>query len=140
MAFKVGNNAKVTLGAATVVGMGNWRLDGITVDLLESTSFGDTAKQYLTGLLDYGTVTFGGLYDPADTTGQLMLLSALTNNSKVTNLRLYVDNTSYWIADLTNDSSAGLILQSVPIGIDKSGLGTIEFSGKLSGEWILTAG
>lgn len=137
MAFKVGNNAKVSLGAATVVGMGNWRLDGITVDLLESTSFGDSAKEFMTGLLDYGTVSFGGLYDPSDTTGQNVLLSALTNNSRVTALRLYVDNTSYWTADLTNDSSAGVFLQSVPIGIDKSGLGTIEFSGKLSGPWIL---
>ena len=137
MAFKAGNNAKCTLGTATIVGMGNWRFDGITVDLLESTAFGDSAKKFMTGLLDYGTLSFGGLYDPADTTGQNTLLSALTNNSRVTALRLYVDNTSYWVADLTNDSSAGVILQSVPIGMDKSGLGTIEFSGKCSGPWIL---
>lgn len=136
MAFKAGNNAKVTLGANTVLGMGNWRLDGITVDLLESTAFGDSAKQYMTGLLDYGTVSFGGLYDPADTTGQIALLSALTNNSRITNIRLYVDNTSYWTPDLTNDSSAGVILTSVPIGMDKSALGTIEFSGKCTGDWV----
>lgn len=137
MAFKVGNNAKVTLGANTVVGMGNWQLDGISVDLLESTAFGDTAKQYLTGLLDYGNATFGGLYDPADTTGQTMLLSAMENNSKVANVRLYVDNTSYWTPNVTEVSAAGMLVQSIPIGIDKSGLGTISFTGKCTGPWVL---
>lgn len=144
MAFVTGSHAKVTLGANTVVGMGNWKLNGITVDLLETTSFGDTAKQYTSGLLDYGTVSFGGLYDPADTTGQNMLVSAMLNNSKVANVRLYVDNTSYWTPNVTTASgglaAAGMLVQSVPIGMDKSGLGTIEFSGKCTGPWVLTAG
>jgi hypothetical protein len=137
MAFKAGNAAKVTLGANTVVGMGNWKLNGITVDLLETTSFGDTAKQFITGLLDYGTVSFGGLYDPADTTGQTLLVSAMLNNSKINNIRLYVDSASYWTPNVTSVSAAGMMVQNVPIGIDKSGLGTIEFSGKCTGPWVL---
>lgn len=137
MSFKAGNYAKVTLGANTVVGMGNWKLSGITADLLESTAFGDIAKQYVTGLIDYGTVSFGGLYDPADTTGQTILLSALLNHSKIGNVRLYVDNTSYWTPNVTSVSAAGMLVQSVPIGIDKSGLATIEFSGKCTGPWVL---
>jgi hypothetical protein len=137
MAFKAGNNAKVTLGANTVVGMGNWELAGITTDLLESTAFGDTAKQFMTGLLDYGTVNFGGLYDPADTTGQSILLSANINNSKIANLRLYVDNTSYWTPNVTVVSAAGLYVQSTSIGVDKSGLATIRFTGKCTGPWLL---
>jgi hypothetical protein len=137
MAFKAGNHAKVTLGANTVVGMGNWKLNGITVDLLESTAFGDTAKSFMTGLLDYGTVEFGGLYDPADTTGQDILISALANNSKIANVRLYVDNTSYWTPDVTVVSAAGMLVQTVPIGMDKSALGTISFSGKCTGPWVL---
>jgi len=132
-----GNKAKVTLGSDTVVGMGNWKLDGIEVDLLETTSFGDTAKQYITGLLDYGTVSFGGLYDPTDTTGQQEMVSAMLNNSKVGNIRLYINNTSYWTPNVTAVSAAGMYVQKVPIGIDKSGLGTIEFSGKCSGPWLL---
>ena len=137
MAFKAGNNAKVTLGANTVVGMGTWELPGITVDLLESTAFGDTAKQYMTGLLDYGDVNFGGLYDPADTTGQDILLSANKNNSKIANIRLYVDNTSYWTPNVTADSDAGMLVQSTAISMDKSGLATIKFSGKATGAWVL---
>lgn len=137
MAYKSGHSAKVTLGSNTVVGMGNWKLNGISVDLLESTAFGDSAKQYMTGLVDYGTVSFGGLYDPADTTGQNILLSALLNNSKIGNVRLYVDNTSYWTPNVTAVSAAGMIMQSVPIGMDKSGLGTIEFSAQCTGPWVL---
>jgi hypothetical protein len=137
MAFLAGNNAKVTLGSDTIVGMGSWKLNGISVDLLETTSFGDTAKQFITGLLDYGTVSFGGLYDPTDSTGQGVLLSALMNNVKVTNIRLYVDNTSYWTPDVTTVTDAGMYVTSIPIGIDKSGLGTIEFEGRCTGPWVL---
>lgn len=137
MAFKVGNAAKVTLGSATVVGMGNWKLNGLTIDLLESTAFGDTAKQFLAGLLDYGTVSFGGLYDPADTAGQNVLVAAMLAGTKVTNIRLYVDASSYWTPNITAVSAAGFLVQSVPIGIDKSGLATIEFSGKCTGPWVL---
>lgn len=137
MAFKAGNNAKVTLGTNTVVGMGNWELPGITVDLLESTAFGDTAKQFMTGLLDYGEVNFGGLYDPADTTGQTILASANINNSKIANLRLYVDANSYWTPNVTAVSAAGMLVQTMAIGMDKSGLGTIKFTGKCTGPWVL---
>lgn len=137
MAFKAGNLAKVTLGTVTVVGMGNWKLNGIAVDLLESTSFGDTAKQFMSGLLDYGTISFGGLYDPADTTGQAILLSAQLNNSKIGNIRLYVDASSYWTPNVTALSAAGILIQNVAIGTDKGGLATIEFSAKCTGAWLL---
>jgi hypothetical protein len=137
MAFKAGNLGKVALGTIAVVGMGNWKLNGITVDLLESTAFGDTAKQFLTGLLDYGSISFSGLYDPADTTGQTMLQSALSNNSKIANLRLYVDANSYWIANVTGVSASGVLIQSYSVGMDKSGLGTIDFTAKCTGPWIL---
>jgi succinyl-CoA synthetase alpha subunit len=137
MAFKSGHQAKVTLGANTVVGMGNWELPGISVDLLESTSFGDSAKQFMLGLLDYGNVNFGGLYDPADTTGQDILISANRNSSKIGNVRLYVDNTSYWTPNVTVVSAAGMLVQTVAIGIDKAGLGTIKFTGKCTGPWVL---
>lgn len=137
MAFKSGNNAAVKLGSNIVVGMGNWELPGMSVDLLESTAFGDDAKQFMTGLLDYGNVNFGGLYDPTDSTGQDILISANKNNSKIGNVRLYVDNSSYWTPDVTTVSAAGMLVQSVAIGMDKSGLATIKFSGKCTGPWVL---
>jgi|GEM_PF-2365314 len=128
-----GNNAKVTLGATTVLGMGNWKMSGITVDLLESTAFGDTAKQFITGLIDYGTVTFGGVYDVSNAGGQSTLISAMLNNSKIPNLRLFINSVSSWVPNVTGLSAAGVLITSVSIGQDKSGLGTIEFAGKYTG-------
>jgi hypothetical protein len=137
MAFKVGNKAKVTLGGTTVLGMGNWKLNGLTVDQLESTAFGDTAKQFLTGLIDYGTVEFGGLYDPADSTGQATLIAAMLSNTLITNIKLYVDASSAWEPNITAVTSAGMFITAVPIGIDKGGLATISFTGKCTGPWVL---
>jgi hypothetical protein len=143
MGFLRGSNAAVKLGSDTVVGMGTWELPGISVDLLDSTAFGDTAKQYMTGMLDYGNVNFGGLYDAADTTGQNILISANINNSAVNVIRLYVDNTSYWTPNKTvasgGLSDSGMLVQSISIGMDKSGLGTIKFTGKCTGPWALVA-
>ncbi len=134
--FVAGNNAKVTLGTTVVVGMGNWKMTGITVDLLESTAFGDVAKSFMTGLLDFGGVTFNGLYDVSNAGGQSTLLSAMMNNSKIANLRLYVNSVSYWVPDITHatqGSAAGVYINSCNIGIDKSGLATIDFAGKYTG-------
>lgn len=134
--FAAGNHAKVTLGTTTVLGMGNWKMTGVTVDLLETTSFGDTAKQFLTGLMDWGTATFGGLYEMSNTGGQSTLLSAMINNSKIANLRLYLNSVSYWVANITDTtfgSDAGEYVTAVNIGQDKSGLGTIDFTVKFTG-------
>lgn len=137
MAFKPGNVAKVALGSAVVKGMVDWSMDGVSVELLDTTAFGDTAKKFMTGLLDYGTVSFNGHYDPADVTGQTILQSANMNNSKVTDIRLYVDSTSYWTPNITADSDAGLQMQSFNIKQAVNGLGSISFSGKCTGPWVL---
>ena len=58
-------------------------------------------------------------------------------NSKIGNIRFYVDAASYWTPNVTVVSAAGMVLTAVPIGIDKSGLATIDFSGKCTGPWVL---
>lgn len=132
-----GMNAKVTLGTTTVLGIGSWSMSGLTVDLLETTSFGDTAKQFITGLMDYGEVTFGGIYDLSNAGGQSTLISAMMNNSKIPDLRLYINSVSSWVPNVTGLSAAGVLITSVTIGQDKSGLGTIEFTGKYTGPVVL---
>lgn len=134
MGFAAGNSQKVAFGSVAVIGMGNWKLAGITVDLLESTSFGDTAKQFMTGLLDYGTASFGGLLDVSNSGGQSTLISALANNSKIgSSLRFYINSVSFWAADDVTVSAAGIYITGINIGADKSGLATIEFTGKCTG-------
>jgi hypothetical protein len=149
MAKLVGKDGAVKLGAASVVGMGTWTLDGIVVDELESTEFGDTWKSYLYGLKDGGTVSFNGLFDPADSTGAQKILEANLYNSALTNLHFYVDNTSYYTPCQTMGyfspflttgaptKTSNLRITTMNIGMDKSGLGTISFSAKVSGVMVL---
>jgi hypothetical protein len=149
MACLVGKDGKVALGADTVVGMGTWSIDGITTDEFECSSFGDNWKSYSYGMKDGGTISFNGHYDPTDTTGQEALLQANLHNSSLTNIRLYVDNTSYFepcqstgyfSPNLTTGADtllSNVRITAFNIGLDKSGLGTISFTGKVSGLMVL---
>jgi len=145
MAKKVGKDGSVKLGTNAVVGMGTWTMDGITTDEFDASEFGDDWKTYLYGMKDGGTISFNGHYDPADSTGQDILLQANALNSALSTLRFYVDNTSYWVPNQTSGyfsptltTGAGtelstLHITSINIGMDKSGLGTISFTAKVSG-------
>jgi hypothetical protein len=142
----VGKDGKVTLGANTVVGMGTWAIDGVTVEEFDASAFGDTWKSFQYGMKDGGTVSFNGHYEPTDVTGQQMLMLANLYNSALTDLRLYIDNTSYFVpSQSTSYFAPGAYSTGMPgrvssvtittfnIGLDKSGLGTISFTGKVSG-------
>jgi len=137
MARKVGRLAKVVLGTTTIGEMGKWSLDGITMEMLDASAFGDEFKEYEIGMGDYGTVSFGGWYDPADT-NQSTLIAAHLNKSKIGNaIKFYVDNTSYWTPNVTNLSAAGILIQSIKIGFDKGGIGNIEVTAQCTGPWVL---
>jgi len=150
MGVKVGYKAKVTLGSATIVGMGTWSLSGITADQMESSKFGDNWKSYEFGMKDGGQITFSGLLDPADTTGQYALMSANLGNTDLTNLRLYVDATSYYepcqstgyfapgsLSTGFDSIKSAVNITSYDISLDKSGLGQISFTAKVSGLMVL---
>lgn len=143
MSVKVGKNASVRMGAVAVAEMGTWSLDGITNELLDSTAFGDEYKEYVLGVGDWGGISFNGSFDMTDTAGQLLLDSAHKNKTVLTSIRLYIDNTSYYIpnTNITTGSggvaSAGVLMQTIAISFDKSGIGTISFSAKCTGPMIL---
>lgn len=149
MAVKVGHLGAVKLGATTVLGMGTWSISGVTADQLESSVFGDNWKTYEFGMKDGGQVTFNGFLDPADDTGQSVLQKYNMDNTDITSLRLYVDNTSWYEPNQTagyfnNTSSTGedtpislVNIISYDIGTDKSGLATVSFTAKISGVMVL---
>jgi len=147
---KVGKDGKVTLGADTIVGMGTWSLDGVSVEELDASSFGDDWKSFKYGMKDGGSVSFNGHYDPTDTTGQQMLQLANLYNSALTDLRCYIDDTSYFVpSQSTSYFAPGAYSTGMPgkvssvtittfnIGADKSGLETISFTAKVSGLMVL---
>jgi len=137
MAATKGKGSKVTDGSNTILGMGTWSIDGVTSDQLEDTEFGDAWKTYLYGLNDGGTVSFNGYYDPADTTGQTVLRTANANQTQMTDIRFYVDSTSYWRPNSTGTPSSHIIITAWNISADKSGLMQCTFSGKVSGKMDL---
>jgi len=132
MASKSGFAAKVTLGTYLIAGVGTWSMDGYSRETIEDTAFGDSVKKYVFGFGDGGAVSFDGSYDPADMTGQAILNSACVNASNLGSgsIRLYIDNTSYWTV-----ASGGALLVTKANGItmEKSGLGKVSFSAKVSG-------
>lgn len=142
MAARIGREAAVKLGTNTIVGIGNWSFDGITIDLVEKTAFGDRFKKYELGLGDYGTVSFNGFWDMADTTGQAILWSHYINFSALNSLRFYVDATSYYTPNTNVTSSggqadAGILLTTVKITQDKGDIARIDFTARMTGQMIL---
>ena len=152
MAFLVGYLGKVTLGSSTVVGMGTWTMSGITTDQMEYSQFGDNWKVFEFGMKDGGQITFNGFLDKTDSGagGQWALQKYNMDNTDVTSLRLYVDNTSWYEPCATTSyfspgtwSSAQETIKShvnitaYEIGMDKAGLATISFTAKVSGVMVL---
>lgn len=145
----VGKDGKVALGEDTVVGIGTWAIDGITAEEFDASAFGDDWRKYKYGMKDGGAVSFNGHYEPTDVSGQQALQQANLYNSALTDLRLYIDNTSYFTPCQTTgyfspDLSTGapttassVNITSFNIGLDKSGLGTISFTAKVSGVMVL---
>ena len=136
MSSRTGHLGKVTLGANLIAGMGNWSMSGITTDLLEKTAFGDTRKQYVTGLLDSGEISFEGYYDPDDTNGQNTLRTYNEDNTEVTTIRFYIDSTSYYTPTTTNPLSYVLVT-SYNVTADSKDILKTSFTCKVSGKMEL---
>lgn len=111
MATYLGRNASVKLGTVTVSELSEWTLD-ITADPIKQGTFGSTwGKTH--GLAETNwNGSFSGLIDATDTTGQVVLESAVVSGTKINNLRLYIDGTYYYTPDTVRDSSAGCYITS----------------------------
>jgi len=147
---KSGKDCKVTLGTTSVLGMGTWSLNGITSEQFDNSEFGDNWKTFLFGMKDGGQVTFSGLFKPGDVTGQDALREANLENTDITNMRLYIDDTSYFepcqttgyfsvVGEMTSADTqySWVNITSYNISADKSGLMQTDFTAKVSGCFVL---
>ena len=149
MAKIVGKNAKVTVGANQVQGIGTWSLDGLTAEQIEDTEFGDNWKTYQFGTKDGGTISFDGHFDPADTDGVQALVTAHNENTNLTNLYLYVNGTSRYEPNQTAgylspgeatgmDTPVSYVnVTSISINADMGGMVDVSFTAKVSGVMVL---
>lgn len=152
MSKRIGKNCKVTLGADSIIGMGTWKIEGVTSDMIESTEFGDNWKDWMFGAKDGGSVTFSGSFDPDDNTGVYEIIEANNENTNLTDLRCYIDNTSYFHPNATAgylsphtgqttgmDTPAACYVNIISYNIesDKGGLVNADFEAKVSGVMVL---
>ena len=131
MATKSGRIAKVEYNGNTVAGQGTWTLSGFTREVIEEDSWDLDIKKKHFSVGDAGTITFSGLYDALDATGQDLLNSACLNSSafsgglsNASTLNFYVDNTSYWTVDTGGKI---LITKCESITLEKSSMGVVDF-------------
>jgi hypothetical protein len=140
---KVGICMKVTIGDDKILGMGTWSISGGAYAQLDDTEFCDYDEQILRGLRTAADVTFAGNYKKDDVSGQDLIRDAYWLKSDLTDLRFYVDDTSYYTPNSTTAEGGGLPANSVvshikimaepTITVDKGDLAKIEFSGKIVG-------
>lgn len=111
MSSYLGRDASVKLGADTVAELAEWTLN-ITAESIDQGVFGSTwGKTH--GLAETNwDGSFSGLLDISDTDGQALLESAVISGTKISNLRLYVDGTSYYTPDTATDANAGCYITS----------------------------
>ena len=126
-----GVGGKVMLGSVVIANIKEWSISGFTMGTLETTAFGSTIKTWIpdkTG--DPGTVSFSGNYDPGDSTGQLAIDALCVAGTTSTDLYLYANTSTFWRV-----GTGGNIIttQGKAVTLPRNGLGTVSFSGQVSG-------
>ena len=128
----------------TVGEMGSWSISGWTRDMVEHSAFQDTAKRWKPGLLDAGQVQFNGYWDPSSTE-QSKLVTLFTSGTYIGNttttgvasqLRFFAsddttvaNNYGFWSC---TGGNGRFYITSFEAGQDKSGLGTLNMTVKVS--------
>lgn len=145
MAAIVGKDCMVTLGTSKIIGMGTWKIEGITTEMHDKSQFCEEFKTYLCGIKDGGAVSFNGWYDKTDTTGQTAIRTANLKCSCLTDIRFYLSCTtggSRWMPCAVGMTGSGhtascIRITSWDIGADKGGLVECSFTGTVEGNMEL---
>jgi hypothetical protein len=126
MATLSGRNAKVTKSTSTVAELGTWNIN-VTADAVDTTSFGSTWKKTSIAMTGWEGAC-AGFIDKTDTSGQIAMETAVFSGNKLTDLRFYIDASTYYHASTGSSGSAGIFITSYSLGQDKAGVGTVEFT------------
>lgn len=137
MAAYNGRNCSVRIGDTSLLGIGDWNMEGVSVDQIDTTSFGSTWKTFEAGMSDGGQITFSGYFDPTDTDGQVALRNLNENGERLyggtTSIRFYYSAGSYFTPCTSNPASFVLIT-NYSIKADKSDVCRVSFTCKVSGK------
>lgn len=121
-----GRYASIKLGSTLVENLGKWTLN-VKMDEIDVSVFGTVWGKSVPGMQKWSG-TIEGFYDPADSTGQIVLQDAALAATKITDLKLFVDNTDYWAPAQDEDSDNGAYITSVDINHDKAGVAAVTMN------------
>lgn len=136
----------------TILNLTNWTLSQPGPDLIDATAMGDDWKKYKAAVRDGGSISISGFFDWEDTTGQKALINRLSSGTVIRypGTPGTTEGTRFelWPGDDTTVAGAGcwkfstgagtttlekkLIINSVNVGQDKSGLGSIDMNLKIT--------
>ena len=128
-----GEFCKVTIGTYKLLGAGTYSISGFTRNTEDVSEFGDDIDVYEFVTANGGTISISDvLYDPTDTTGQVLLDSACLNYSKFGSggICFFVNSTSFRTV-----ASGGhlLVTKSHAVEMARNGLGKCSFEAQVSG-------
>jgi len=124
---------KITVGTYTLLGASKYSISGLERSVLDASEYGTGIDIFEFGSANGGTISISDvMYDPTDSTGQVLINSACLNASKFGSggLRFYVNSTSYWTV-----SSGGymLVTKAHNVESERNGLAKCNFEAKVSG-------
>ena len=124
---------RIMVGTNTLLGASKYSITGLNRSTLDASEYGTGIDIFEFGAADGGTITIADvMYDPLDTTGQVLINSACQNASKFGSggLKFYVNTTSYWTV-----SSGGymLVTKAKTLESERNGLAKCSFEIKVSG-------
>lgn len=133
MALHTGKDGKLQFGTDTILNLVSYDFN-LSSPLVEVETFGD---EYMT-VIGQGIKTSGGslsgYLDTSDTTGQVAIENACVSGTKITDFKLYVNDTEYWASDTVNDTDSGVYFTDYTVGApEPSGAITMGATFKFSG-------
>lgn len=133
MALFTGKSARLAFGTDTILNLVSYDFS-LNSPLVEVEVFGD---EYMT-VIGQGIKSSGGslsgLMDTSDTTGQTLIQNCCVSGTKVTDFRLYVNDTEYWCSNIAADTDAGVYFTDFTVGApDPSGAITMGATFKFTG-------
>jgi hypothetical protein len=120
----MGRFASIKIGEVLVENMGRWTLN-LTGTEIDVSAFGTEWERKVPGMQGWNA-TLEGNYDPVDDTGQKLLVAAKLEATKLTTLRLYLDDDTYWEIDTDENPINGCYIRNVDIVQDKAGVATVS--------------
>jgi len=143
---KAGYLAKVEISSGNqILGASSWAYTGESRDMHESTHFDTSGYKIDTPLMIAGgEITVSGDFRLNDTSGRDAIETAFKNSSELRDFRLYVDQSSYYSLDSTlfsGETTTGsyITITKAPttVSFDTAGVGTMEFTAKVTGALTL---